>query len=335
MLQRQTYSKTIDVWALGVIVFVLLCGCLPFDDDAGRVSAESVRLYFVSHLCIPPPHTHTNTHTTQHNKNSPAHTYIYIPTPIPKTNHNRCTSASSCASPRGPATSPRARRTSSATSSVRCPCPLLFPQRWLVDQAACLSYFASLGWVWVGMSGLRLPPDHHAHACSPNPQPNLLPSPQTPHTDINPRTRYTAEQALNHPWVQGRGNVVKANNYLQVRFHIHIFHLTFICPDRNTRPVRYKACPPLSLSPPHHQQTKKQSPRGIRRIREAAHVLSLSRNSNSGFNLAALASSASAAALAGGGGGAATSPPDYTGKLFLEDRWMMVKGRREASCLMK
>lgn len=43
MLQRQTYSKTIDVWALGVIVFVLLCGCLPFDDDAGRVSAESVR----------------------------------------------------------------------------------------------------------------------------------------------------------------------------------------------------------------------------------------------------------------------------------------------------
>ena len=34
MLQRLTYSKAIDVWALGVIVFVLLCGCLPFDDDS-------------------------------------------------------------------------------------------------------------------------------------------------------------------------------------------------------------------------------------------------------------------------------------------------------------
>ena len=25
------YSKTVDVWALGIIVFVLLCGYLPFD----------------------------------------------------------------------------------------------------------------------------------------------------------------------------------------------------------------------------------------------------------------------------------------------------------------
>lgn len=33
MLQRVRYSKAIDVWALGIIVFVLLCGCLPFDDD--------------------------------------------------------------------------------------------------------------------------------------------------------------------------------------------------------------------------------------------------------------------------------------------------------------
>ncbi|GAB5034263.1 camk camk1 protein kinase [Nannochloropsis oceanica] len=46
MLQRQTYSKTIDVWALGVIVFVLLCGCLPFDDDSTALSSESVQAKF-------------------------------------------------------------------------------------------------------------------------------------------------------------------------------------------------------------------------------------------------------------------------------------------------
>lgn len=46
MLQRQTYSKTIDVWALGVIVFVLLCGCLPFDDDSSKMSSESVQQKF-------------------------------------------------------------------------------------------------------------------------------------------------------------------------------------------------------------------------------------------------------------------------------------------------
>jgi serine/threonine protein kinase len=27
--------------ALGVIVFVLLCGCLPFDDDSSKISSES------------------------------------------------------------------------------------------------------------------------------------------------------------------------------------------------------------------------------------------------------------------------------------------------------
>jgi serine/threonine protein kinase len=33
MLQRNAYGKSVDVWALGVIAFVLLCGCLPFGDD--------------------------------------------------------------------------------------------------------------------------------------------------------------------------------------------------------------------------------------------------------------------------------------------------------------
>ena len=30
MLQRSNYDKSVDMWSLGVIAFVLLCGCLPF-----------------------------------------------------------------------------------------------------------------------------------------------------------------------------------------------------------------------------------------------------------------------------------------------------------------
>ena len=41
MLQRTAYDKAIDIWALGIIVFVLLCGCLPFDDDSSRIASES------------------------------------------------------------------------------------------------------------------------------------------------------------------------------------------------------------------------------------------------------------------------------------------------------
>lgn len=31
--------------------------------------------------------------------------------------------------------------------------------------------------------------------------------------DVNPKTRFTAEQALNHSWISGKS--VQANNYLQ------------------------------------------------------------------------------------------------------------------------
>ena len=40
MLQRREYNRAVDSWALGVIVFVLLCGCLPFDDDPSLIPTD-------------------------------------------------------------------------------------------------------------------------------------------------------------------------------------------------------------------------------------------------------------------------------------------------------
>jgi serine/threonine protein kinase len=42
MLQRRDYDKSIDTWALGIIVYVLLCGCLPFDDDSQPVATDDL-----------------------------------------------------------------------------------------------------------------------------------------------------------------------------------------------------------------------------------------------------------------------------------------------------
>lgn len=46
MLQRGSYDKAVDIWALGVIVFVLLCGCLPFDDDSSRINEADAKKKF-------------------------------------------------------------------------------------------------------------------------------------------------------------------------------------------------------------------------------------------------------------------------------------------------
>lgn len=47
MIQRRDYTKSVDAWALGVVIFVLLCGCLPFDDDCQSIpSSPDLRMKF-------------------------------------------------------------------------------------------------------------------------------------------------------------------------------------------------------------------------------------------------------------------------------------------------
>ena len=33
MLLEKPYNKSVDLWSVGIITYLLLCGCLPFDDE--------------------------------------------------------------------------------------------------------------------------------------------------------------------------------------------------------------------------------------------------------------------------------------------------------------
>ena len=33
MLTEKPYDKSVDTWSIGIIAYLLLCGCLPFDDE--------------------------------------------------------------------------------------------------------------------------------------------------------------------------------------------------------------------------------------------------------------------------------------------------------------
>ena len=33
VLLERPYNKSVDLWSIGIISYLLLCGCLPFDDE--------------------------------------------------------------------------------------------------------------------------------------------------------------------------------------------------------------------------------------------------------------------------------------------------------------
>ncbi len=47
MLQRCEYGFKVDTWALGIIMFILLFGCLPFDDDLSPINEAKAMSKFV------------------------------------------------------------------------------------------------------------------------------------------------------------------------------------------------------------------------------------------------------------------------------------------------
>jgi len=41
ILQGMPYNKAVDVWSFGIILFLILSGCLPFDDDDDKLTAHN------------------------------------------------------------------------------------------------------------------------------------------------------------------------------------------------------------------------------------------------------------------------------------------------------
>ncbi len=41
---HDAHTKAVDVWATGIVVYVLLCGVLPFSADGSAVSAEGAKV---------------------------------------------------------------------------------------------------------------------------------------------------------------------------------------------------------------------------------------------------------------------------------------------------
>jgi serine/threonine protein kinase len=67
MLRRQAYTRSVDMWALGVIVYVLLCGCLPFNDDGSRITNDkAARVTKLPHAWYPPVVFMSNRNATLH-----------------------------------------------------------------------------------------------------------------------------------------------------------------------------------------------------------------------------------------------------------------------------
>ena len=36
MLLEKPYNKAVDLWGIGIICYLLLCGCLPFDHESSE-----------------------------------------------------------------------------------------------------------------------------------------------------------------------------------------------------------------------------------------------------------------------------------------------------------